>query len=75
MEEEPEEVKKKEKKVEPSFEILSSPARIMVAQLKVLATVDGSRYIPVKQVGTNKQNQKDWPFRGSWFKMYFPCLF
>ena len=51
MEEEPEvEPKKKEKKIEPSFEILNSPARVMVAQLKVLTTVDKSRYVPVKQV-------------------------
>ncbi|XP_022093769.1 26S proteasome non-ATPase regulatory subunit 1-like [Acanthaster planci] len=57
---------KKEKKVEPSFEILSSPARIMIPQLKVLCTMEGSRYLPVKQLSDGgiimmKDTAKDEP--------------
>lgn len=52
--EEKEEKKKKEedtkKEAEPTFEILSNPARAMKQQLKVLSIVDGSPYVPLKEV-------------------------
>ncbi|XP_050414052.1 26S proteasome non-ATPase regulatory subunit 1 isoform X2 [Patella vulgata] len=40
----------KKKEPEPSFEMLSNPARTMKAQLKVLSMADESRYRPVKEV-------------------------
>lgn len=45
------EAKEKEKKEpEPNFEILSNPARVMRQQLKVISLVDGSGYVPLKDV-------------------------
>uniref|UniRef100_S4PEP1 26S proteasome non-ATPase regulatory subunit 1 n=1 Tax=Pararge aegeria TaxID=116150 RepID=S4PEP1_9NEOP len=50
-EKEGEEKESKEKKEpEPNFEILSNPARVMRQQLKTLSVVDGSGYIPLKDV-------------------------
>lgn len=36
---------------EPSFEILSNPARVMRQQLKVISIAEGAQYVPVKDVG------------------------
>ncbi|XP_071440392.1 26S proteasome non-ATPase regulatory subunit 1-like [Hetaerina americana] len=38
------------RKEEPTFEILGNPARIMKQQLKVVQLVEGSGYVPVKDV-------------------------
>ena len=38
------------KEPEPNFEILSNPARAMKQQLKVLSIVEGSPYVPLKDV-------------------------
>jgi len=38
------------KEPEPNFEILSNPARIMKPQLKVLQQVEGSSYVPLKDL-------------------------
>uniref|UniRef100_A0A8C4WXA0 26S proteasome non-ATPase regulatory subunit 1 n=1 Tax=Eptatretus burgeri TaxID=7764 RepID=A0A8C4WXA0_EPTBU len=40
----------KKKETEPTFELLSNPARIMPAQLKVLSMAEGVRYQPFKPV-------------------------
>jgi 26S proteasome regulatory subunit N2 len=40
----------KKKEVEPSFEMLSNPVRVMKAQLKVMSMPTGSRYIPLKDI-------------------------
>lgn len=51
--EEKDEKKKKEddkKEPEPNFEILNNPARAMKQQLKVLSIVEGSPYVPLKDV-------------------------
>ncbi|KAK4879008.1 hypothetical protein RN001_007154 [Aquatica leii] len=40
----------KKKEPEPSFEILSNPARILRQQLKVISLNDGSQYVPLKDV-------------------------
>lgn len=41
---------KEKKEPEPTFEILNNPARILRQQLKVTSTVEGSGYIPLKDV-------------------------
>lgn len=48
-----EEDKKEEvkKEVEPNFEMLSNPARVMKPQLKVMTLAKGCRYIGMKEVG------------------------
>ncbi|XP_057333069.1 26S proteasome non-ATPase regulatory subunit 1 [Microplitis mediator] len=38
------------KEPEPSFEILQNPARVLRQQLKVIQLVEGSQYVPVKDV-------------------------
>lgn len=45
---EKEEEKKKE--AEATFEMLTNPARVMKAQLKVISLASGSRYIPLKDI-------------------------
>ena len=42
--------KAKEKEPEPSFEILSNPARVVRQQLRVIQMADGSRYTPIKEL-------------------------
>lgn len=44
------EKEEKKKEPEPSFEILSNPARILRQQLKVINLNDGSQYVPVKDL-------------------------
>ena len=44
----------KKKVSEPSFEMLSNPARVMKQQLNVVTMVDGSKYIPVKDIKIGK---------------------
>ncbi|ESO95352.1 hypothetical protein LOTGIDRAFT_206376 [Lottia gigantea] len=48
-EKEPEKEEKK-KEPEPSFQMLNNPVRVMKSQLKVLSSVEGSRYKPVKEL-------------------------
>ncbi|XP_076096035.1 26S proteasome non-ATPase regulatory subunit 1-like isoform X2 [Mytilus galloprovincialis] len=50
MEETPTE--KKEKEPEPTFQILTNPARVMKQQLKVVNMPEGSRYKPIKEVSS-----------------------
>lgn len=38
----------KKTEVEPSFEILTNPARVVPAQEKLIRFLEGSRYVPVK---------------------------
>lgn len=38
------------KEPEPAFEILQNPARVLRQQLKVIQLVEGSQYVPVKDV-------------------------
>lgn len=45
-----EKTEKEKKEVEPNFEILQNPARILRQQLKVIQLVDGSHYVPVKDL-------------------------
>ncbi|XP_045472348.1 26S proteasome non-ATPase regulatory subunit 1 [Harmonia axyridis] len=45
-----EEKEEKKKETEPSFEILSNPARAMRQQLKVISLNEGSPYVPLKDV-------------------------
>merc|ERR1712107_176884 len=52
-EEKKEEKKEDEKKAdepEPNFELLSNPARVMKAQLKVVSLEEGSKYRPMKDL-------------------------
>merc|ERR1712127_721152 len=49
MEVEPEKKKEKKPEPEPNFEMLSNPARVMKAQLKVISLEDG-RYRPMKDL-------------------------
>ncbi|XP_012276882.1 26S proteasome non-ATPase regulatory subunit 1 [Orussus abietinus] len=42
---------KEKKEPEPTFEILQNPARVLRQQLKVIQLVEGSQYVPVKDVG------------------------
>lgn len=56
----------KEKEPEPTFEILSNPARVMKQQLKVMQIVEGSRYAPIKDLSIGgiiilKDNKKQDP--------------
>lgn len=48
--EEKEKEKEKKKEPEPNFQMLENPARVMPAQLKVLAMPDSCRYQPFKPV-------------------------
>nr|KAF7432218.1 hypothetical protein H0235_005142 [Vespula pensylvanica] len=41
---------KEKKEPEPNFEILQNPARVLRQQLKVIQLVDGSHYVPVKDL-------------------------
>lgn len=41
---------KEKKEPEPGFEILQNPARVLRQQLKVIQLVDGSHYVPVKDL-------------------------
>ncbi|CAC5372015.1 PSMD1 [Mytilus coruscus] len=43
---------KKEKEPEPTFQILTNPARVMKQQLKVINMPEGSRYKPIKEVSS-----------------------
>lgn len=45
-----EEKDEKKKEPEPSFEILSNPARILRQQLKVISLNEGSTYVPMKDL-------------------------
>ncbi|XP_078038608.1 regulatory particle non-ATPase 2 [Augochlora pura] len=45
-----EKIEEKKKEVEPNFEILQNPARVLRQQLKVIHLVDGSHYAPVKDL-------------------------
>ncbi|XP_076304410.1 regulatory particle non-ATPase 2 [Tachypleus tridentatus] len=42
--------KEEKKEPEPNYEILSNPARVMKQQLKVIQAIEGSRYVPLKDV-------------------------
>lgn len=47
----PKEKKEEEtKEPEPTFQLLKNPARVMKQQLKVIQMVDGTRYIPIKDI-------------------------
>merc|ERR1712083_988600 len=58
VDEKKEEEKKEEKKEddkkadepEPNFELLSNPARVMKAQLRVVSLEEGSKYRPMKDI-------------------------
>lgn len=41
---------KEKKEAEPNFEILQNPARVLRQQLKVIQLVEGSHYVPVKDI-------------------------
>lgn len=41
---------KEKKEPEPNFEILQNPARVLRQQLKVIQLVEGSHYVPVKDI-------------------------
>ncbi|KAG7205900.1 hypothetical protein KM043_007829 [Ampulex compressa] len=41
---------KEKKEPEPNFEVLQNPARVLRQQLKVIQLVDGSHYVPVKDL-------------------------
>lgn len=41
---------KEKKESEPNFEILQNPARVLRQQLKVIQLVEGSHYVPVKDI-------------------------
>ena len=41
---------KDKREVEPSFEILQNPARVLRQQLKVIQLVEGAEYVPVKDL-------------------------
>lgn len=45
-----EEEKEKKKESEPNFQMLSNPARTMMAQLKVLSMPEGIKYVPLKDI-------------------------
>lgn len=47
---EEEKEKEKKKEVEPNFQLLENPARVMPAQLKVLTMPETCRYQPFKPV-------------------------
>lgn len=47
---EEEKEKEKKKEVEPNFQLLENPARVMPAQLKVLTMPESCRYQPFKPV-------------------------
>lgn len=49
-EEEKEKEAEKKKEPEPNFEILNNPARVMRQQLKGITVVDGSGFVPLKDV-------------------------
>merc|ERR1712227_379898 len=49
-EEEKKEDEKKADEPEPNFELLSNPARVMKAQLKVVSLEEGSKYRPMKDL-------------------------
>lgn len=40
----------KKKEPEPTFEILSNPARVLRQQLKVISLNEGSQYVPMKDI-------------------------
>lgn len=40
----------KKKEPEPNFQMLSNPARTMMAQLKVLSMPEGTKYVPLKDI-------------------------
>ncbi|XP_022237966.1 26S proteasome non-ATPase regulatory subunit 1-like [Limulus polyphemus] len=42
--------KEEKKEPEPNYEIMSNPARVMKQQLKVIQAIEGSRYVPLKDV-------------------------
>lgn len=44
------EKEEKKKEPEPTFEILSNPARILRQQLKVITLNEGSQYVPMKDI-------------------------
>jgi len=41
---------KEKKEPEPSFEVVQNPARVLRQQLKVIQLVEGSHYVPVKDI-------------------------
>lgn len=41
---------KEKKEPEPNFEVLQNPARVLRQQLKVIQLVEGSHYVPVKDI-------------------------
>ena len=41
---------KEKKGPEPTFEMLSNPARVMKQQLPVISLADGSKYVPLKDL-------------------------
>lgn len=43
-------IEKEKKEAEPNFEILQNPARVLRQQLKVIQLVEGSHYVPVKDI-------------------------
>ncbi|XP_054014485.1 26S proteasome non-ATPase regulatory subunit 1 [Hylaeus anthracinus] len=47
---EPEKGEKEKKEPEPNFENLQNPARVLRQQLKVIQLVEGSQYVPVKDL-------------------------
>lgn len=47
---ETEKAEKEKKEAEPNFEILQNPARVLRQQLKVIQLVEGSHYVPVKDI-------------------------
>lgn len=66
------------KEMEPLFEILQNPARVLRQQLKVLSVVEGSPYVPMKdlQIGgivmvkhaqTDKEEELVEPVAGNFF--------
>ena len=53
------EEEKKKKEPEPNFEMLANPARVMKAQLRVLAMPDDCRYKPIKDVSIRVRVKRD----------------
>ncbi|XP_076384985.1 regulatory particle non-ATPase 2 [Megachile rotundata] len=47
---ETEKAEKEKKEPEPNFEVLQNPARVLRQQLKVIQLVEGSHYVPVKDI-------------------------
>lgn len=72
---EEEKEKEKKKEVEPNFQLLENPARVMPAQLKVLTMPESCRYQPFKPVSTKQPSDMTAASRETSVPSILRCLF